>query len=72
LAPQKLISKEDFMKTTTTLERLLNKPLNAKYYPYDQDVAVIQKTKKVSFVTEIAHLIIEVLSIVSNPITPFK
>jgi hypothetical protein len=52
------------MNNTTTLERLSQKPLNAKYYPYDlEDVNVIDQ-KKDNFFTDLSRFIIEVIAVV--------
>ena len=52
------------MKNTITLERLSQKPLNAKYYPYDLEDVTLVDLKKDNFFTELSQFIIEVLAIV--------
>jgi hypothetical protein len=52
------------MKNTITLERLLQKPLNAKYYPYDLEDVTLVDLKKNNFFTELSQFIIEVVAIV--------
>jgi hypothetical protein len=52
------------MKNTITLERLSQKPLNAKYYPYDLEDVTLVDLKKNNFFTELSQFIIEVLAIV--------
>ena len=53
--------------STTIFERLTKKPLNAKYYPLDEENKTIVQPKKDHFFTELSHFIIEVLAIVSRP-----
>jgi|1048.fasta_scaffold00415_8 hypothetical protein len=53
--------------STTIFERLTKKPLNAKYYPLDEENKTIIQPKKDHFFAELSHFIIEVLAIVSNP-----
>jgi hypothetical protein len=55
------------MKNTTTLERLVQKPLNAKYYPYDLEHVALVDQKKYSFFTELSRYIIQVLDNVYRP-----
>jgi hypothetical protein len=55
------------MKNTATLERLTQKPLNAKYYPYDDEVVTLVDQKKVNFFKELSRFIIEVLATVNRP-----
>lgn len=50
------------MRNTTTLERLTQKPLNAKYYPLDQEVTLIDQPKKENFFFELSRFIVSVLS----------
>jgi len=52
------------MKNTITLERLSQKPLNAKYYPYDLEDVTLVDLKKNNFFTELSQFIIEVVAIV--------
>jgi hypothetical protein len=54
------------MRTTTTLERLSQKPLNAKYYPMDQESPKFVDVKKENFFQEIAKFVIEVLAVIKN------
>jgi hypothetical protein len=55
------------MKNTTTLERLSQKPLNAKYYPYDLEDVTLVDLKKDNFFKELSRFIIEVLATVNRP-----
>jgi hypothetical protein len=55
------------MKNTTTLERLSQKPLNAKYYPYDSEQVTLIDQKKNNFFTELSRYIIQVLDNVYRP-----
>ena len=55
------------MKNTATLERLSQKPLNAKYYPYDVEVVTLVDQKKDNFFKELSRFIIEVLATVNRP-----
>jgi hypothetical protein len=50
------------MRNTTTLERLTQKPLNAKYYPFDQEVILVAEPKKENFFFELSRFIVSVLS----------
>lgn len=54
------------MRNTTTLDRLTQKPLNAKYYPFDQETPVIQPSKKENFFFELSRFIVDVLSNVTR------
>jgi hypothetical protein len=49
------------MRTTTTLERLSQKPLNAKYYPMDLESPKMVEVKKENFFQELAKFVIDVL-----------
>lgn len=53
--------------STTTFERLNQKPLNAKYYPLDEENKIIVQPKRDHFFVELSRFIIEVLAIVSRP-----
>jgi hypothetical protein len=55
------------MNNTTTLERLAQKPLNAKYYPFDLEHVTLVDQKKDNFFTELSRFIIEVLAIIHLP-----
>ena len=52
------------MKNTTTLERLSQKPLNAKYYPYDLEEVTLVDLKKDNFFKELSRFIIEVMAVI--------
>ena len=54
------------MNNTTTLERLSQKPLNAKYYPYDLEDVILVDRKKDNFFTELSRFILEVMAIVQR------
>lgn len=53
--------------STKIFERLTKKPLNAKYYPLDEENKTIVQPKKDHFFAELSNFIIEVLAIVSRP-----
>lgn len=53
--------------STTIFERLTKKPLNAKYYPLDEENKIIIQPKRDHFFAELSQFIIEVLAIVSRP-----
>jgi hypothetical protein len=55
------------MKNTTTLERLSQKPLNAKYYPYDLEDVTLVNLKKDNFFKELSRFIIEVMAVMHRP-----
>jgi hypothetical protein len=55
------------MRTTTTLERLSQKPLNAKYYPMDLESPKMVEVKKENFFQDLAKFVIDVLSAIKNP-----
>jgi hypothetical protein len=55
------------MKNTTTLERLSQKPLNAKYYPYDLEDVTLVDLKKDNFFKELSRFIIKVMAIMHRP-----
>ena len=55
------------MNNTITLERLTQKPLNAKYYPYDLEDVTVVDLKKDNFFTELSRFIIEVIAVVRRP-----
>jgi hypothetical protein len=55
------------MNNTITLERLTQKPLNAKYYPYDLEDVIVVDLKKDNFFTELSRFIIEVIAVVRRP-----
>lgn len=52
------------MNNTKTLERLTQKPLNAKYYPYDLEDVVLVDLKKDNFFLGLSRFIIEVIAVV--------
>jgi hypothetical protein len=52
------------MKNTITLERLSQKPLNAKYYPYDLEDVTLVDLKKDNFFTELSRFINELVAII--------
>jgi hypothetical protein len=54
------------MKNTITLELLSQKPLNAKYYPYDLEDVTLVDLKKDNFFTELSRFINEVVAIISR------
>jgi len=53
--------------STTIFESLTKKPLNAKYYPLDEENKSIIQPKKDHFFAGLSNFIIEVLAIVSRP-----
>jgi hypothetical protein len=55
------------MRTTTTLNRLTEKPLNAKYYAFDGDTPEVHVIKKTSFFMELAQFFVDVMSLISKP-----
>jgi hypothetical protein len=55
------------MNNTITLERLTQKPLNAKYYPYDLEDVIVVDLKKDNFFTELSRFIIEVIAVARRP-----
>jgi hypothetical protein len=55
------------MNNTITLERLTQKPLNAKYYPYDFEDVILVDLKKDNFFTGLSRFIIEVIAVVRRP-----
>lgn len=54
------------MKNTTTLNRLTDKPLNAKYYPYDFDDATMVDSKKENIFVGLSRFIAEILAKISR------
>jgi hypothetical protein len=54
------------MRTTTTLDRLLDKPLNAKYYPFDVDTQPAIINKKQPFIFELAQFFVDVMSMIQR------
>jgi hypothetical protein len=54
------------MRTTTTLERLTQKPLNAKYYPMDFESPKMVEVKKDNFFQELAKFVMDVLAAIKN------
>jgi hypothetical protein len=52
------------MKNTTTLEQLSQKPLNAKYYPYDLEDVNLIDPKKDNFFKGLSRFIAEVMTII--------
>ncbi len=55
------------MNNTITLERLTQKPLNAKYYPYDLEDVIVIDLKKDNFFTELSRFINVVITGVRRP-----
>jgi hypothetical protein len=55
------------MKNTPTLDRLAQKPLNAKYYPYDLEHVNLVDQKKNNFFKELSRFVTEVMTIIHRP-----
>jgi hypothetical protein len=55
------------MRTTSTFERLLEKPLNAKYYAFDQDDQILIQKKRSYFLADVARIVVDILSMISKP-----
>lgn len=55
------------MNNTITLERLTEKPLNAKYYPYDLEDVILVDLKKDNFFIGLSRFIIEVIAVIRRP-----
>jgi hypothetical protein len=55
------------MNNTITLERLTQKPLNAKYYPDDLEDVIVVDLKKDNFFTELSRFINVIITCVRRP-----
>lgn len=59
--------KEVYMRNTNTLEQLTQKPLNAKYYPFDLEAQHDVVAKQDGFFAKLSNFIIEVMAIIKKP-----
>jgi hypothetical protein len=55
------------MNTNQALEHLSKKPLNAKYYAYDDNDFDLVSNPKLSLLTKLSHMMVYVLSFISKP-----
>jgi hypothetical protein len=55
------------MNTKQALETLSVKPLNAKYYAYDDNVTDLVSSPKLTLLTKLSHMMVYILSFISKP-----
>jgi hypothetical protein len=55
------------MQNNSTLDTLIEKPLNAKYYAFDDQDVVVNPSQKLTLIGKLSNMVVYILSYISKP-----